>query len=86
MKLLKDPKAPLLIRIISLAGAIVIAALIVRLVFAFGYYASGLAAHQEEERRRRESPIPLRFSDPNADANAPPPAPTAPAAADANGG
>lgn len=73
MRLLKDPKTPLLIRIISLAGAIVVAALIVRLVFAFGYYASGLAAHQEDERRRREAPIPLKFADPNApaaDANA----------------
>lgn len=63
--LIRTPRTPVVVRILSLIAALVIAAVIVRLVFAFGWYASGLAAYKDEERRRREGPISVVFDDPN---------------------
>ena len=54
--------------IFAIAAAIVVAVLIVRLVFAFGWYASGLAADKAEEQKRQSEPIDVKFADPN-DAN-----------------
>lgn len=66
MSLIKPPRTPLPIRIIALLAALVVALLIARLVFTFGWYASGLASHQQQERLREETPIDLQFADPNA--------------------
>ena len=79
MSLVKPPPTSWGIRIISILGALIVAALLLRLVLTFGWYASGLAALKEDERRRRETPIRLDFKDPNSlpdpnaarDANAP---------------
>ena len=51
--------------IFAIAAAIVVAVLIVRLVFAFGWYASGLAADKADEGRRQDAPIDVKFADPN---------------------
>ncbi len=69
--LLEDPKTPLLVRVVSLLVALAVGAIIVHLVFTFGYYASGLAALDAEEKRRREAPIPMEFTDPNGPASRP---------------
>ncbi len=63
--LIRLPRTPPIVRIVSLLAALILAALIVRLVFAFGWYASGLAAYKEQERRRSAAPIPVLFEDPN---------------------
>ena len=76
MIILKPPKTPWPILLASWIAALIVAALIAHFVFTFGYYASGLAAYQEDERRRFETPIPLSFADPSTDPNANPPAPT----------
>ncbi len=75
MIILKPPKTPWPILLVSWIAALIVAALIAHFVFAFGYYASGLAAYQEEERRRLETPIPLSFADPGADPNTTSPSP-----------
>ncbi|HET6372738.1 MAG TPA: hypothetical protein VFG76_05495 [Candidatus Polarisedimenticolia bacterium] len=62
--ILKPPRAPLWIRIVSLLGALVVAGYLATLILTFGYYASGLAAYQEDERRRKEAPIPVKFEEP----------------------
>ncbi|HZI94720.1 MAG TPA: hypothetical protein VFE84_10785, partial [Patescibacteria group bacterium] len=77
MKLIKPAAAPLLIQLISWIVALTVGGAIAYLVFNFGYYASGLAAYNEDVRRRQETPIPLSFGDPNT-------APPAPAPADPN--
>ena len=59
MRLLKDPKTPLWIRLVSWAVAIIVALLIVRLVFTFGYYASGLAVLDAQKKQREKTPIKL---------------------------
>lgn len=64
MRLLKDPKTPLWIRIVSWTVALLVALLITRLVFTFGYYASGLAVLDEYDRRMEKIPIKLEFQDP----------------------
>ena len=69
MKLVKPPATPILIRIVSWVGALVVGGTIVYLVFNFGYYASGLASYEEQQKRRSETPIPVDFSDPNQDPN-----------------
>ena len=51
--------------IFAIAAAIVVAVLIVRLVFAFGWYASGLAADKADEQKRQSEPIDVKFADPN---------------------
>ncbi len=51
--------------IFAVTVALVVAALIVRLVFAFGWYASGLAADKNDERKRQDQPIDVKFADPN---------------------
>jgi len=61
MRLLKDPKTPLWIRLVSWAVAIIVALLIVRLVFTFGYYASGLAVLDAQKKQREKTPIKLEF-------------------------
>lgn len=65
MDIIRTPPAPLVIRIISWIVALVVAGGIVHLVFNFGYYASGLAAHKQDERIRRETPIRTEFADPD---------------------
>ncbi len=70
--LIRPPKNPLPVRILALLLALVVALLIARLVFTFGWYASGLAAHKEQEKLRQETPINLQFADPNAGSQDPP--------------
>lgn len=66
MSLIQTPRTPWWIRIVSILGALVLAALLAHLVLTFGWYASGLAIQKEEERRQRKAPIPLNFSEPGA--------------------
>ncbi len=76
MIILKPPRTPWPILLVSWIAALIVAALIAHFVFTFGYYASGLAAYHEDERRRLETPIPLSFADPVADPNTTSPSPT----------
>jgi len=77
MIILKPPRTPWPILLVSWIAALILAAMIAHLVFTFGYYASGLAAFKEDERRRSETPIPLSFAEPGGDPNAAsPPSPS----------
>jgi hypothetical protein len=69
MSLVQYPRTPWWIRIVSLVGALTVAAMIVYLVFTFGWYASGLAALKEERTQREKTPIRLDFKDPNVPAD-----------------
>ncbi|HET9481390.1 MAG TPA: hypothetical protein VFP98_06505 [Candidatus Polarisedimenticolia bacterium] len=73
MELPRDPKTPLLVRVISILVALAIGGTIVYLVFTFGYYASGMATLKEYEKIRSETPIDTQFTTP-----APQPAPADP--------
>lgn len=61
---LPRPRTPLAVRVVGLLLAVAVAAGIIKLVFTFAWYASGLAADKAEERARREAPIPVDFSKP----------------------
>ena len=50
---------------LAIVIALALAVLIVRTVFTFAWYASGLAADQQEKDKKREAPIDVQFSDPN---------------------
>lgn len=67
MKLVTYPKSSPLVIVTSLVIAFIVAAFIAQLVFKFAYFASGLAADNEEERRRAVAPIEVEFQadDPN---------------------
>ncbi len=65
MALVRAQKSPLWIRIVALAGALVLAILIARMVFMFGYVASGLASLEREQKEKRDRPIAIQFADPN---------------------
>jgi len=87
MRLLEDPKTPLWIRLVSWAIALLLALLITRLVFTFGYYASGLAVLDEQKRQMKKTPIKLEFEDPGRlPAAYPNAAPDPNASGDPNGG
>lgn len=66
MAILKYPRAPLWIQVLALAGGLLLALLIARMVFLFGYVASGLAAYDQEQKEKQDRPIAIQFSDPNA--------------------
>ena len=68
MKLVTYPRSSPLLIITSIVLATIIALSITRLVFKFGYYASGLAALDYDEQRRREAPIDVQFTNPDANA------------------
>ena len=54
--------------VLAIAVGLVVAALIVHFVFTFAWFASGLAADQQEQQqkeKRRDEPIDVQFSDPN---------------------
>ena len=73
MRLITTPRTPPLIRLVSWVAALVVAGTILYLVFNFGYFASGLAAWEQDQKIKSKTPIPLQFVDPNA-----PPAPPDP--------
>ena len=58
---------------LALVVALFMAYLIVNLVFAFGWFAGGLAMEKADEQRRLEAPIDIKFQDgpPPADTNTP---------------
>jgi len=60
MQLIQDPKTPWWIRMASLILATCVALAIAYLVFTFAYYASGMAALDQQ----KQQPIPLQFSNP----------------------
>jgi phosphotransferase system glucose/maltose/N-acetylglucosamine-specific IIC component len=54
--------------VFAIVAALAVAALIVHFVFTFAWYASGLAADQQEQQekdKKRDAPIDVQFSDPN---------------------
>jgi len=66
MRLITAPRTPPFIRLVSWVAALLVTLTIVYLVFKFGYYASGLAAFEQDQKIRSKTPIPLKFADPNA--------------------
>ena len=66
MRLITAPRTPPTILVLSWVAALLVTGTIVYLVFKFGYYASGLAAFEQDQKIRSKTPIPLSFADPNA--------------------
>ena len=62
----RPPSTSWPVRIMGIVVALIIGAFILKLVFTFAYYASGMAVNEADERLRREAPIPVSFGDPNA--------------------
>lgn len=65
MAIVKYQRAPLWVRILALAGGLLVALLIARMVFLFGYVASGLAALDQEQKEKKDRPIAIQFTDAN---------------------